>query len=128
MKKTFALGFSALLAGAAFPLTAQAHCPSVQAGSASISCEQGVRVVRQAPGALPSMDVATVERIRLERKRIAAQKSLAAQSVRARSRLESRRLDLERERVRNEGYLYRDANSPLRARRGRGVIVVSPGR
>ncbi|WP_298914299.1 hypothetical protein [uncultured Algimonas sp.] len=116
----------AALGATLVPLSASAHCLPSSAGSASVSCEQGVRVVRQSPGALPRLDLAVGQQAALERQRLAARHALATRQA----RLQAQRLWIERERVRNQGYLYRDANSPLRARRGRtsGSIVVVPGR
>ncbi|MGB3456576.1 MAG: hypothetical protein WBA35_09465 [Litorimonas sp.] len=135
MTRLTVIAASAALAFLTLPGTAEAHCPAIQAGSATVSCEQGVRVIRQAPITPQSLSPAQVAQIKLQRQRLAAQQREAARLA----RLETRRLDLERERVRNEGYLYRDANSPLRQRSQpqgfgtRGVrtapgVVIAPGR
>ena len=121
MKKITLLAASSLLALTALPQMAGAHCGTTYSGSATISCEQGVQVIRQAPAALPLISPQAAQQLKLQRELIAAQKRADAQ----RAKLEARRLELEQQRINNESYLYRDTNSPLRARRGaRGVIVV----
>jgi hypothetical protein len=124
MKTKCLITASALFGGLLLPLSASANCPPVSGGSASISCEQGVRVIRQSQGALPRVSLETVQRHELERKRLAAQREAAARQA----RLQQQRLKLEQQRLNNESYLYRDANSPLRYRRSRGVIVLNNGR
>ncbi|MEL6688467.1 MAG: hypothetical protein AAFP97_12715 [Pseudomonadota bacterium] len=124
-QKIALLAASSLLALSALPSVANAHCPPISAGSATISCEQGVRVIRQSPGALPRISLEAAQQAQLERERLAAQKRAAAQQA----RIERERLALEQQRINNESYLYRDANSPLRKRRGaRGVVVVNSNR
>jgi hypothetical protein len=103
----------------------QPQCAPPGMGSATVTCEQGVRVIRQNPLPAPRLDPATVERLKLERQRLADQRAAS----RRQARIDAQALKLERERVRNEGYLYRDANSPLRGRRGRSnSTVVVPNR
>lgn len=125
MKKFTLLAASSLLAITALPSVAGAHCPQSSAGSATISCENGVQVIRQRPAALPRISPEAAQRAQLQREQIAAQKRLMAE----RARIERERLKLEQQRINNESYLYRDTNSPLRSRRGaRGVVVVGSGR
>ena len=121
MKKFTLLAASSLLALSALPCVANAQCDGANAGSASVSCENGVQVIRQRPVALPRISLDAAERAKLQREQIAAQARLMAE----RARIERERLKLEQQRINNESYLSRDTNSPLRSRRGaRGVIVV----
>lgn len=107
-----AILISAIVAAAFVPQGAMAHCGATQAGSASVSCERGVLVVRAYQGPLPSVSAAQSARMSLQRQQLAAQR----ETLRQQATIEARRLALETERVRNEGYLYRDTNSPLRQR------------
>lgn len=125
MKKFTLLAASSLLALSALPGVAYAQCDGANAGSASVSCENGVQVIRQRPVALPRISLEAAERAKLQREQIAVQERLMAD----RARIERERLKLEQQRINNESYLYRDTNSPLRSRRGaRGVIVVGNNR
>ena len=94
----------------AMPAAATAACGTWQAGSAVRSCEQGVMVFRQTPLVMPRLTPAQAAQIELQRERLALQKLQASQSF----ALESRRLDQSAENLRQQDYLYRDANSPLR--------------
>lgn len=112
MIRAIFLTASASLALAALPQTAAAQCAPTSGGSASVTCTQGVTIIRQAPGRAPSIDPATAAQLKLQRQ----QRIDALQQRAAQNRLAQDRLDLERRRVNNQSYLYRDANSPLRQR------------
>ena len=124
MKKLTLLAASSLLAITALPGLASANCPNVNSGSATVSCEQGVQVIRQSPRALPRISPDTAAQIKMQRERVAAERRAQIE----RARIERERLKLEQQRINNESYLYRDTNSPLRSRRvARGVVVVGNG-
>ena len=108
--KTLALSLGLALC---LPLAAQAACGPVSAGSFSDGCEQGVRVIRNQPLALPRLSPAEAGRIALQRERLALARQQASNSY----ALESRRLDQRDQALTQREYLYRDANSPLRERR-----------
>ncbi len=96
------------------PSMASAACHSPAGGSAVKSCEQGVTVIRQTPMAMPKISPAQAAQLRLQRDQLAQQRQQANQAA----ALQSRRLDQGDRALRNQSYLYRDANSPLRGRNG----------
>ena len=112
----------ALVATLALPLTAQAWCGGMPAGSSVQSCEQGVKVIRHQPLALPRIDPATARAIALKREQIALQR----QTAQGAAALERRRLDQRDREITQRDYLYRDANSPLRPF-GHGVFGFGHG-
>lgn len=93
------------------PQIASAQC-ATYAGSASISCQQGVTIIRQNQAPLPSINPTTQAQLQLQRQKLAQQR----EAMRQRAMIAQQQQRLEAERVRNQGYLYRDANSPLRQR------------
>jgi hypothetical protein len=98
----------------ALPSVASAACGHMSASSAAQSCEQGVRVIRQAPLTPPRLSPAQVAQLELQRDQLALQRQQAQQNA----ALQSRRLDQTDRALWNQSYLYRDANSPLRQRAG----------
>lgn len=96
----------------ALPVASYAQCGPSTASSSSVSCENGVRVVRHTYAPLPSVAPATAAQTRIQRERIALERARLRQQA-AQAERQARQED---ERIRNQGYLYRDANSPLRQR------------
>ncbi len=102
-----ALTFAATLA---LPAAAIAGCGPYQLGSTAVSCEQGVQVFRTSQPHLPRISPTNSAKLDLQRDAL-AQRRREAQLRDARAR---DRLELERLRLRQTDYLYRDAYSPLR--------------
>ena len=100
----------ALAATLALPAAAAAACPGAPAGSFTDSCEQGVRVIRNQPLALPRISPARAAQLQLQRERLAADRQRAA----AQYDIQRRQLALKQNEQNLTSYLYKDANSPLR--------------
>lgn len=96
----------------AIPSIGFAQCGSVSASTSTVTCENGVRVVRHTYAPLPSIDPQVAARNTLERERLALQRQKLAQQAAQ----DERRAQQDDARIRNQSYLYRDANSPLRQR------------
>ena len=108
MKKlTAALALTTVFA---LPSAAFAGCGPYQLGSTSVSCEQGVQVFRTSQPHMPRISPTNSAKLELQRDAL-AQRRREAEFRNARER---DRLELERKRLRQTDYLYRDAYSPLR--------------
>lgn len=109
--KTLALALAATLA---LPVAASAYCQSPGANpSFHQSCDQGVRIIRNKPLALPRIDPAQARQLELQRERL----QLNRQRVANQYDIDRRRIALEGQRLNQTDYLYRDAQSPLRPQR-----------
>ena len=104
--KTLALAAALTL----LPAAAFAQCGPVQHGHTTIGCEQGVQVFRTAQPHLPRIIPSDSARLDLQRDAL-AQRRVEAQLADARAR---DRLAIDRARLRQTDFLYRDARSPLR--------------
>ena len=100
----------------ALPTAALAHCGGGQAGSAVQSCEEGVRVIRQTPLALPRISPTEAARLQIRRDRLRLDSQRAANDY----ALRSRQLDQRDREISQTDYLYRDYYSPLNRGFGTG--------
>lgn len=104
------------------PAAASAYCAGPSGGSALQSCEDGVRVIRQQPMAMPSIHPRDTAALELKRDTLALQR----QRQNAQISLERRRLDQRDRELRLRSYLYQDARSPLRTRSRRLGYAYGP--
>lgn len=127
MTTLFARAALSALIVAGLPVMAVASCVK-SAGSMIQTCESGVTVYRTQPRTPPQISPAQSQSLELERQRLAR----IEQDRKTQLSLEQDRLKLERLRLSQTDYLYRDASSPLRQNQrrypaGRSGLIVGQG-